>query len=230
MSFNFFLCYTFSVIIIRKGVCVKLTIVSWRRPKINKIQEVIQGTLELRKIMGWNGNGCVIDSANSHEHNLMGHWARFDSREAATEMYEKMREKNQSEVQNKIKEINENCNGYFNSHFDVIENSEGVNWEDKPAAGTWVRIKAKPGKIHDLIENMKMYRSTIPDGNIKPGFMKNVNGDMSVVHMTRPMMSMNDIADYDQTLNQREDNKALTNAFFSYVEEIHRYNFPLIYD
>ena len=75
-----------------------------------------------------------------------------------------------------------------------------------------------------------MYRSTIPDGNIKPGFMKNVNGDMSVVHMTRPMMSMNDIADYDQTLNQREDNKALTNAFFSYVEEIRRYNFPLIYD
>ena len=73
---------------------------SFRKPHISKINEVLEGTKELRKIMGWSGQGGIT-SPLSNPVSLISHFKAFESMEEIDEHLSKMSSKKRSRYKDK---------------------------------------------------------------------------------------------------------------------------------
>ena len=60
---------------------------SFRKPHVSKIREVTEGTIELRKLMGWSGQGGIT-TPFTNTVSLVSHFKRFESMEEIDQHFE----------------------------------------------------------------------------------------------------------------------------------------------
>ena len=139
---------------------------SFRKPHVSKIREVTEGTIELRKLMGWSGQGGIT-TPFTNTVSLVSHFKRFESMEEIDQHFEKM--SSNKEVGKKISELNSYCDMYVNSVSEILRPVSGPNLDNmkknKYVIQYW--MKSKIGKRWDLADAL-MKNSTGRNGN-KPG-------------------------------------------------------------
>lgn len=162
---------------------------SFRKPHISKIREVTEGTKELRKLMGWSGQGGITTPFTNFV-SLVSHFKRFDSMEEIDEHFEKM--SSNKEIQNKIIELNSNCDGYVNTVFEILSPASGPYIDNmknnKYIIQFW--MKPKTGKRWDLadtvIENLGTRNGNKPQVSVPIGSVE--AGDL-VISLPFPKLS-----------------------------------------
>ena len=150
---------------------------SFRKPHVSKIREVTEGTIELRKLMGWSGQGGIT-TPFTNTVSLISHFKRFESMEEIDQHFEKM--SSNKEVGNKISELNSYCDMYANTVFEVLRSPSGPNLDNMKKNKYVIQFWMKPkiGKRWDvadaLIKNSKgrngnMPGISVPIGSIEAG-------------------------------------------------------------
>ena len=133
-------------ILIRKEIIMSYNFRSFRKPHISKINEVLEGTKELRKIMGWSGQGGITTPL-SNPVSLISHFKAFESMEEIDEHLDKMSSK--KEVGIKIKELNSYCDIYLNAIFEILRSASGPYIDDmknnKYVIQYWMKAKIGRG-------------------------------------------------------------------------------------
>ncbi len=214
-----------------KGEKMKIAFFSWRKCKITKFNEVLEGTKELRKIMGWNGleGSAILHSPGDNLNNLSAHYRRFNSVEEMNDYYEDLRKNKFSEVMSKISDINENCVAYWNSRVEILEPIEGIDVKDTDYSYLmWHRWKAKRGHIADLVDLLRDMREKM-EGS-KPNIIKPISGDMQYISMVKPIKTLTEVPSFDQARERLEKNKSLVQKLQDFTETHERYFPALIRD
>ena len=170
---------------------------SFRKPHISKINEVLEGTKELRKIMGWSGQGGITTPL-SNPVSLISHFKAFESMEEIDEHLDKMSSK--KEVGIKIMELNSYCDIYLNAIFEILRSASGPYIDDmknnKYVIQYW--MKAKIGKRWDLadkvIENSNGRNGNLPQISSPIGSME--LGDLVI---TMPLPNLASLPTFEES-------------------------------
>lgn len=162
---------------------------SFRKPHISKIREVTEGTIELRKLMGWSGQGGIT-TPFTNTVSLVSHFKRFESMEEIDQHFEKM--SSNKEVGKKISELNSYCDMYVNTVFEILRPASGPYIDNmkknKYIIQYW--MKSKTGKRWNLadtvIENAAGRNGNKPQISVPIGSME--AGDL-VISIPLPNLS-----------------------------------------
>tara|TARA_Y100000590_G_C15365486_1_gene880568 strand:- start:82 stop:696 length:615 start_codon:yes stop_codon:yes gene_type:complete len=170
---------------------------SFRKPHISKIREVTEGTIELRKLMGWSGQGGITTPFTNIV-SLVTHFKRFESMKEIDEHLEKMSSNKQ--VRNKINDLNSHCDAYVNTIFEILRPASGPYFDNmknnKYIIQYW--MKPKIGKRWDLadtvIKNSAGRNGNKPQVSVPIGSME--AGDLVV---SLPFPSLSDLPTFEES-------------------------------
>ena len=169
---------------------------TFRKPLVGKHQEVLKGTIELRKLMGFSGHGAIT-TAFTNPTGYITHFRRFETLNEISEWlnFTKLDKK----VLDKVYELNSICEIYANKVFKVIKPMSGVSGsisdylKDCQIQDQWI-IHCKVG------ERQKVIEACIDQSENFTGIKPNVSTTLSSpmignVFVTRVLKSFNEIED-----------------------------------
>ena len=124
---------------------------SWRKPILAHQREIIDETIELRKLMGWSGKG-FITVGNLNPNGYVTHLRNFDNLSDIDEHLSNAQ--SNPNVGKKISEMNSKCQGYANIISEVVRPLNGLDVNDMNDRKFLVQMwfKSKPGSRGSIVD------------------------------------------------------------------------------
>tara|TARA_B100002052_G_scaffold234814_1_gene217964 strand:- start:143 stop:763 length:621 start_codon:yes stop_codon:yes gene_type:complete len=169
---------------------------TFRKPLVGKQKEVLEGTIELRKLMGWTGMGAITQGFTNPT-GFISHFRRFETLDEISEWLDFT--KPDKKVIDKVYELNSICEMYANKVFKVIKPMSGVSGNISDylkgcqIQDQWIlhcKVGERQKVIDACIEQSENFTGIKP--NVSTTLSSPMIGD---VFVTRVLKSFNEIED-----------------------------------
>ena len=170
---------------------------SGRKPILAHHKEIIDQTIELRKLMGWSGEG-FITVGNLNPNGFITHLKSFDSLSDIDDHLSKAQ--SNKDVGKKISEMNSMCERYANIISEVIRPLSGISIDDMSDRKHLVQMwfKSKPGHRGDVLDILSASGWNI-DG-VEPSISMPLSSlDAGDIVMSVPIKSLSVMRTFEET-------------------------------